>query len=192
MAWYPRCRRTTRTKGHSETVLIDNDDQRQRANVSVASQRIFFHGRSRHGRAHRDHEIRDVHELGGRAQQQKGPGARAGKRSDYPRRARVSGRGGHDELAARRVLARYRSGLHAGSQFIQHVVSHRSRSARIDGARRKAARRGRLGREVPDRHRACNGQSRLAPEVPEQRRRRHRVPHDRRWIALRRRPAAAT
>ena len=61
------------------------DDQRQAAQARVGrrAQRILLHCRSRHGRAHRDDEIRHAHELGGRAQQQEGA------RGRRPRRKRL-------------------------------------------------------------------------------------------------------
>jgi alcohol dehydrogenase (cytochrome c) len=65
--------------------------------------------------------------------------------------------GGTDQLAAARVFTRYRPALHAGRQLVQHALPDRSRSARVDGAGREDAGRGRIGREVPDRHRPATG-----------------------------------
>ena len=71
-----RCRRTTRTTGTRcrTPMLIDATHQRQAAQARVGrrAQRILLHRRSRHGRAHRDDQVRHAHELGGRAQQQEG------------------------------------------------------------------------------------------------------------------------
>ena len=67
-------------------MLIDATHQRQAAQARVGrrAQRILLHRRSRHGRAHRDDEIRHAHELGGRAQQHEGA------RGRRPRRKRSS------------------------------------------------------------------------------------------------------
>ena len=71
-------------------MLIDATHQRQAAQARVGrrAQRILLHGRSRHGRAHRDDEIRHAHELGGRAQQQEGArGRRPRKKRLFPARS---------------------------------------------------------------------------------------------------------
>ena len=69
------------------------------------------------------------------------PMPESGKGSHHSGRVGVASRGRYDQLAAGGIFAGHRPALHAGIQRVQHAVSHRSRSARVDGARRKDARR---------------------------------------------------
>ena len=53
----------------------------------------------------------------------------------------------------------------AGEQRLQHAVPDRSRSARLDGARRQAVASARLGRQRPDGHRSEDRQDRVASRL---------------------------
>ena len=77
-------------------------------------------------------------------------GAESREGSDDSRLARVAGRRRRDQLAAAGVLAGHRPLLRAGAQRLQHALSDRSRSARLDGARRQAGGQRRLGRQRAD------------------------------------------
>ena len=156
-----RCRRTTRTTGircRTRCSSTRRVNGKPRKLVSVAARNGYFFTVDRVTGEHIVTTKYGTHtNWAGGLNSKTGALAGAGKRGDYSWRPRVAGRRRHDELAAARVLARYRARLHAGSQLVQHAVSHRSRSARIDGARRKAARGGRIGGKFLDRHRSCHG-----------------------------------
>ena len=131
--------------------------QAAQARVGRGAQRILLHGRSRHRRAHRDDQVRHAHELGGRTQQQNSaPWPAPEKEAIIPGALVSPVEGGTTNWQPPAYSPDTGPRLHAGRQRVQHAVSHRSRSARIDGARRKAARRGRIDREIPDRHRTCH------------------------------------
>ena len=166
-----RCRRTTRTTGirfRTRCCIDATINGKPRKLVSVAARNGYFFTVDRVTGEHIVTTKYGSHtNWAGGLNSKKAPWPAPEKEAIVPGRARVSGRGRDDELAAVRLFARYRPPLYAGRQFVQHAVSHRSRSARIDGARREAARRGRVDRQVPDGHRACHGQGCMAPAVSE-------------------------
>ena len=143
MAWYFQTSpHDTHDWDSAQTpILIDGDDQRQAAQAGVdrRAQRLLLHRRSRHRRAHRhDASTATTTNWAKGIRQNGAPEPDPEKEATIPGSLVSPVEGGVDQLAAAGLFARHRPVLRAGEQRLQHALSDRSRSARIDGARRQA------------------------------------------------------
>ncbi len=152
------------------------------ARVHGRAEWMVLHSRSRHGREHGDHEIRNRRELGEGFQQ--GQRAQAGSRESC-QRSRCARHRQHDQLVASRLFARGRFVLRAREQFVRAQLSHGTGSTRLNGFGRPAERGGGIDRELHHRDRAVDRQGRLAARAS-WRRRRDRHADDRRTAVVRR------
>ena len=168
MAWYYQTSpHDTHDWDSAQTpVLIDGviEGKTAQARVHRGAQWLFLHARPHHRRTHRHSALQQDRELGEGTAQVRAARARSGEIRHRAGIDRLADGTGRDQLAAASLQSGPGSLLCVGEQQLQPAVSHRPRSARLDGPGRQA---------------------RVDPGFREQRGARHRLPHRQGGLASR-------
>ena len=142
MAWYFQTSpHDTHDWDSAQTpVLVDGDDQRPAAQAGLdrGAQRLLLHARSRHRRAPRHRASTATTTNWAKGMRENGqPDPNPEKEATIPGSLVSPVEGGVDQLAAAGLLADTGLFYVQREQRLQHALPDRSRSARLDGARRQ-------------------------------------------------------